>query len=239
MARDPYIILGVGRDAPQPDIAAAYRRLARENHPDLNKTGEASARMQEINAAYRLLRNPSSRSAYDRKYPVRRSAEHSRAGQPTSESGARHATPAGAAAASAAPFPSYRIFGGTVDRAIVGVLASLLVLILALLFAGDGVYWGASIALAVGCWVGSVPNARLSSQHGAAVGGVIGFFLAAMIGITGFSFGDGSSLAGQVACCAPFTIFMGASTGAMLGSAAGWLRKAGSFRVQSHRSEES
>jgi hypothetical protein len=118
-------------------------------------------------------------------------------------------------------------------------LASLVILILALLFAGDGVYWGASIALAVGCWVGSVPNARLSSQHGAAVGGVIGVFLAAMIGISGFSFGDGGNLAGQVACCAPFTIAMGASTGAMLGSAAGWIRKAGSFRVRSHRSEES
>jgi len=236
MPRDPYSILGVERDSAQTDVAAAYRRLARENHPDIHKTGDAGARMREINAAYRLLRNPSSRSAYDRKHPVRRTA--------TSATGAERPqpgldpSPAGGAGP-AALFPSYRIFGGTVDRAIVGVLASLLVLILALLFAGDGVYWGASIALAVGCWVGSVPNPRMSSQHGLAVGIVIGIFLAAMIGITGFSLGDGSNLAGQVACCAPFTIFMGASTGAMLGSAAGWLRKAGSFRVQSHRSEES
>jgi len=236
MARDPYSILGVEREVAQDEIAAAYRRLAMENHPDIHKTGDSSARMQEINAAYRLLRSPSSRSAYDLKHPVRRTAaqatgaERIRRGLDPSRTGA---------AASAGPFPSYRIFGGAVDRAIVGVLASLVILILALLFAGHGVYWGASIAVAVGCWVGSVPNARLSSQHGAAVGGVIGVFLAAMIGVSGFSFGDGSSLAGQVACCAPFTTFMGASTGAMLGSAAGWIRKAGSFRVQSHRSEES
>jgi len=236
MPRDPYSILEVERDAAQSEITAAYRRLARANHPDIHKTGDAGARMREINAAYRMLRNRSSRSAYDRKHPVRRtaaqaaSAERTRRGLDPSAPGAT---------ATASHFPSYRIFGGTVDRAIVGVLASLLVLILALLFAGDGVYWGASIALAVGCWVGSVPNPRMSSQHGLAVGIVIGIFLAAMIGITGFSLGDGTNLAGQVACCAPFTIFMGASTGAMLGSAAGWLRKAGSFRVQSHRSEES
>ena len=238
MPRDPYSILGVEREVSQDEIATAYRRLAMENHPDLNKTGDSIARMQEINAAYRVLRNPVSRAAYDRKHPVRRAAAHATGTERTNAQGSWDTSPTGAAA-SASPFPSYRIFGGTVDRAIVGVLASLVVLILALLFAGDGVYWGASIALAVGCWVGSVPNARLSSQHGAAVGGVIGVFLAAMIGITGFSLGDGSSLAGQVACCAPFTIFMGASTGAMLGSAAGWIRKAGSFRVQSHRSEES
>jgi len=238
MPRDPYSILGVKRDSAQPDIAAAYRRLAMENHPDIIKTGDAIARMQEINAAYRVLRNPAARAAYDRKHAARQTAAHSSASEGPSKARGWDSSPAGAAT-SASLFPSCRFFGGTVDRAIVGVLASLLVLILALLFAGDAVYWGASIALAVGCWVGSVPNPRMSSQHGLAVGIVIGIFLAAMIGISGFSFGDGSNLAGQVACCAPFTIFMGASTGAMLGSAAGWIRKAGSFRVQSHRSEES
>jgi hypothetical protein len=207
-----------------------------DNHPDIHKTGDAIARMQEINAAYRVLRDPANRSTYDRKYAARRTAARGAAAGRSGEQRSWDSSTAGAAT-SAGSYPSYRIFGGSVDRAIVGVLASLVILILALLFAGDGVYWGASIALAVGCWVGSVPNARLSSQHGAAVGGVIGVFLAAMIGITGF--GDGSSLAGQVACCAPFTIAMGASTGAMLGSAAGWIRKAGSFRVQSDRSKES
>ena len=238
MARDPYLVLGVERDAAQAEIGAAYRRLAMENHPDLIKTGDSIARMQEINAAYRVLRDPASRSTYDRKHPLRRTAAQAAAADRSGTPRGAETSPASAAVSGAA-FPSYRIFGGTVDRAIVGVLASLVVLILALLFAGDGVYWGASIAMAVGCWVGSVPNPRLSSQHGAAVGGVIGVFLAAMIVITGFSFGDGTSLAGQVACCAPFTIAVGASTGAMLGSAAGWIRKAGSFRVQSHRSEES
>lgn len=60
--RDPYVVLGVDRGASQATIKAAWRRLARENHPDLTgkDTGSvraATRRMAQINAAYERLRN--------------------------------------------------------------------------------------------------------------------------------------------------------------------------------------
>ncbi len=49
--RDYYETLGVGRDASEDDIRRAYRRLARENHPDVNKDPEADERFKEISEA--------------------------------------------------------------------------------------------------------------------------------------------------------------------------------------------
>src|SRR3954447_10928744 len=59
--RDPHDVLGVPRDASQATIKAAWRRLAREHHPDLATDGPAAAaaatrRMVEINRAYEQLR---------------------------------------------------------------------------------------------------------------------------------------------------------------------------------------
>jgi hypothetical protein len=59
--RDPHDVLGVPRDASQATIKAAWRRLAREHHPDLATEGPAAAaaatrRMAEINRAYEQLR---------------------------------------------------------------------------------------------------------------------------------------------------------------------------------------
>ena len=57
--QDPYAVLGVNRDADAETIRQAYRRLAKQYHPDLNP-GDAYAarRMNEINEAYDLLKNP-------------------------------------------------------------------------------------------------------------------------------------------------------------------------------------
>jgi hypothetical protein len=53
---DPYAVLGIGPDATPPEVAAAYRRLAKRFHPD--RAGERGARrMAEINAAYDQLRD--------------------------------------------------------------------------------------------------------------------------------------------------------------------------------------
>ena len=64
--RDYYNVLGVGRDAPQEDIKAAYRKLARKWHPDVN-AGDAAAekRFKEINEAHEVLGNPETRRKYD------------------------------------------------------------------------------------------------------------------------------------------------------------------------------
>src|SRR5450759_2609650 len=59
--RDPHDVLGVDRDASQATVKAAWRRLAREHHPDLAPDSaarrDATRRMAEINAAYQALRS--------------------------------------------------------------------------------------------------------------------------------------------------------------------------------------
>jgi curved DNA-binding protein len=64
--RDYYDALGVPRDASQEDIRSAYRRLARENHPDVNKEAGAEDRFKEVSEAYEVLRDPEKRERYDR-----------------------------------------------------------------------------------------------------------------------------------------------------------------------------
>ena len=63
--RDYYETLGVARDASNEDIRKAYRKLARENHPDVNKDPGAEDRFKEISEAYEVLRDPDKRKRYD------------------------------------------------------------------------------------------------------------------------------------------------------------------------------
>lgn len=66
MARDYYEVLGVSRNAPEKDIRAAYRRLARQYHPDVNPGNkQAETRFKEINEAYQTLSGVDSRAKYD------------------------------------------------------------------------------------------------------------------------------------------------------------------------------
>ena len=63
--RDLYEILGVGRDASTEDIRTAYRRLAREFHPDVNADPEAEQRFKEVAGAYEILSDADKRARYD------------------------------------------------------------------------------------------------------------------------------------------------------------------------------
>ena len=66
MSNDYYGILGVDRGADEKSIKAAYRKLARKYHPDLNPGDKgAEAKFKEVNAAYEVLSDPEKRAKYD------------------------------------------------------------------------------------------------------------------------------------------------------------------------------
>ena len=63
--RDFYEVLGVPRAASDAEIKRAYRKLAQQWHPDVNKEDAADSRFKEINEAYQILSDPQRRQAYD------------------------------------------------------------------------------------------------------------------------------------------------------------------------------
>jgi DnaJ-class molecular chaperone len=66
MPRDPYEVLGVKRDASEDEIKKAYRKLARQYHPDRNPGDkQAEAHFKEVQAAYEILSDKTKRQQYD------------------------------------------------------------------------------------------------------------------------------------------------------------------------------
>ena len=66
MSKDPYDLLGVPRDADAETIKKAYRRLARQLHPDVNPDPATQEHFKEVSRAYEILSDPDKRATYDR-----------------------------------------------------------------------------------------------------------------------------------------------------------------------------
>ncbi|KAH7440257.1 hypothetical protein KP509_04G098500 [Ceratopteris richardii] len=66
MSKDYYKALGISRTASKQDIKGAYRKLARQYHPDVSKQAGAEEKFKEISAAYEVLSDDNKRSIYDR-----------------------------------------------------------------------------------------------------------------------------------------------------------------------------
>lgn len=63
--RDYYEILGVSKNASDVEIKSAYRKLARQHHPDVDKTAGAADRFKEVSEAYQVLSDSQKKKAYD------------------------------------------------------------------------------------------------------------------------------------------------------------------------------
>lgn len=64
--RDYYEVLGVDKNASEDEIKRAYRKLAKQYHPDINKAPDAEEKFKEIQKAYEVLSDPDKRANYDR-----------------------------------------------------------------------------------------------------------------------------------------------------------------------------
>lgn len=104
--KDYYAILGVPRTASEKEVKAAYRRLARKHHPDVNKgQAQAEARFKEVGEAYEVLSDSKKRRQYD---------ELAAGGIPSGQARARGRGPRGGGAAPVGDFSEFfkTFFGG-------------------------------------------------------------------------------------------------------------------------------
>jgi len=65
VSADHYQVLGLAKDASAEDIKKAYRKLARQLHPDVNSEEDAEEKFKQVTHAYEVLSDPQQRANYD------------------------------------------------------------------------------------------------------------------------------------------------------------------------------
>lgn len=173
MAKQSYYqVLGVSQTATSEQIKQAYRKLARQYHPDVSDSADAEARFKEINAAYDTLSDSLKRADYD---------------QTLTDSGVRRGSPAGSApAGQASAAPSYTdpnrqalmraAFARMLVAGLVATAGGMLLQAVAMAVLGRPiniatVVLGALPALAVGLLYGADMNFKVETFLGASWGG--------------------------------------------------------------------
>ena len=112
--RDPYDVLGVGRSASEAEVKRAYRKLAKQYHPDRHAGDKkAQAKFAEINAAYEIVGDKEKRGKFDRGEIDAEGKPRSRASRASAAARAAAASRTSTRAPSRTSFPSFGRGGGT------------------------------------------------------------------------------------------------------------------------------
>lgn len=219
--RTYYEILGVSRTATEPDIKNAYRKLAREFHPDVNKSPDAEAKFKEINLAYDTLSDSLKRADYDQTLGDTGVRGGTAPTGQTSSAGGGYASPDRSGQIRAA-------YARTIAGGLVAGVAGLVIQIATqyaseTAIGGDAIVWGSVPAMIVGLLYAADMNFKVESFLGSGWAGRTYTFSRTVLMSLGVAYYAGliGQTADRLADVHAFTaplVLLGVLVGAVVGS---------------------